>query len=167
MNGNATVPASPAGSRRGRLRTSVAYAAERGKGGVVAVGQGVQIFLGGADGLVAEAVFDGLQVCAAGQKPGGVRVAQVVHARTGVQLRGGAGRRPDLGAPPVTRQVPVAVDDRSHAAGCVEPVLAAPGPVGGEGRAAVDAAAGAGGVGGQAAVPVGPAAGAPDRLIPS
>jgi hypothetical protein len=43
-------------------------------GSVVGVGQGVQVFLGGAEAAVPEPFFDDLDVGAAGQQPGGVRV---------------------------------------------------------------------------------------------
>jgi hypothetical protein len=48
------------------------------EGGVVGVGQGVQVFLGGTEAAVAEALFDDLDVGAPGEEPGGVGVAQVV-----------------------------------------------------------------------------------------
>jgi hypothetical protein len=45
------------------------------EGGVVGVGEGVEVFLGGGDGGVAEAFFDDLEVGAADEEPGGVGVA--------------------------------------------------------------------------------------------
>ena len=48
---------------------------EGGDGGVVGVREGVEVFLGGGDGGVAHAFFDDLDVCSAGQEPGGVGVA--------------------------------------------------------------------------------------------
>jgi hypothetical protein len=46
-----------------------------GEGGVVGVGQGVEVLLGGGQLGVAEAVHDGFEVGAASQEPGGVGVA--------------------------------------------------------------------------------------------
>jgi hypothetical protein len=51
---------------------------ECGEGGVVGFGEGVEVFLGGDDAAVSESFFDGLEVGAAGEEPGGVGVAQVV-----------------------------------------------------------------------------------------
>ncbi|MDT5129782.1 MAG: hypothetical protein QOH54_5426 [Mycobacterium sp.] len=48
---------------------------ECGEGGVVGFGQGVEVFLGGDDAAVPESFFDGLEVGAAGEEPGGVGVA--------------------------------------------------------------------------------------------
>jgi hypothetical protein len=53
------------------------------EGGVVVSGEGVEVLLGGADVAVAESFFDGLEVGAAGEEPGGVGVAQVVGADAG------------------------------------------------------------------------------------
>ena len=72
-----------------RRSCSRAGAVECVEGGVVGVGEGVQVFLGGAQAAVAEAFFDGLDVGAAGEQPGGVGVAQVVE-----RGRNGRGGRP-------------------------------------------------------------------------
>jgi hypothetical protein len=48
---------------------------ERGEGGVVGFREGVEVFLGGDDAAVPESFFDGLEVGAAGEEPGGVGVA--------------------------------------------------------------------------------------------
>ena len=48
-------------------RGAVSGALECVKCGVVGVGQGVEVFLGGAEAAVAEACFDGLDVGAAGE----------------------------------------------------------------------------------------------------
>jgi hypothetical protein len=61
---------------RGALAGDAATdASECVEGGVVGVGEGVEVFLGGAEAAVAEAFFDGLDVGAAGEEPGGVGVA--------------------------------------------------------------------------------------------
>src|SRR3954468_4342800 len=90
------------------------------EGGVVGVGEGVEVFLGGAQAAVAEAFFDGLDVGAAGEEPGGVGVSEVVEAdRTG-EVRGGGGGGPDVVAEPVAGEVPVGVGvDDAGAAGVV------------------------------------------------
>jgi hypothetical protein len=54
---------------------------------VVGVGRGVEVFLGGLDVGVPEAVHDRGEVGAAGQQPGGVGVAQVVVVPTSAQAR--------------------------------------------------------------------------------
>jgi hypothetical protein len=48
-------------------RCAVSGALECVECGVVGVGQGVEVFLGGAEAAVAEAFFDGLDVGAAGE----------------------------------------------------------------------------------------------------
>ena len=53
---------------------------ECGEGGVVGVGEGVEVALGGAEAAVAEAFADGFEVGAAGEHPGCVGVAEVVDA---------------------------------------------------------------------------------------
>ena len=53
----------------------LADSAKCGEGGVVGAGEGVEVLLGGGDAAVAEAFFDGLEVGAAGEHPGGVGVA--------------------------------------------------------------------------------------------
>jgi hypothetical protein len=50
-------------------------AAQGGEGGVVGAIECVQVLLGSGDGAVAEAFFNGLEVGAAGEEPGGVGVA--------------------------------------------------------------------------------------------
>jgi hypothetical protein len=69
----------------------VAGAVEGVDGGVVGVGEGMEVFLGGAEAAVAEAFFDGLDVGAAGEQPGGVGVAEVVEADGEWELGGGGG----------------------------------------------------------------------------
>jgi len=53
----------------------VSDAVEGGECGGVGGREGVEVFLGGGDGLVAESFADGLEVGAAGEEPGGVGVA--------------------------------------------------------------------------------------------
>src|ERR1044072_1872913 len=74
---------------------------EGGEGGVVGVVEGVQVALGGGDGSVAEAFFDDLEVCTAGQEPGCVGVAEVVDADLDVQVGLIQGGLPDPVAEPV------------------------------------------------------------------
>jgi hypothetical protein len=49
-----------------------------GQGGLVSVGQGVKVLTGGRDACVAEALLDDLKVGAAGEQPGGMRMAEVM-----------------------------------------------------------------------------------------
>ena len=142
-----------------RVAVSVSDAVEGYEGGGVGGGEGVQVFLRGGDGLVAESFADGLEIGAAGEEPGGVGVAQVVHSRSWVEVGGGAGGVPDLGAPVVAGQVSVGGGSDPGAAGLVESGESPVGAVGGERCSAVAAAAVAGGVSGQGAVPVSPAGG--------
>ena len=80
---------------------------ECGEGGVVGFGEGVEVFLGGDDAAVSEAFFDGLQVGAAGEQPGGVGVAQVVGADADADAGGVEGGFPDVFAEPGAGDVPV------------------------------------------------------------
>ena len=64
--------------------------------GVVDVGEGVQVLLGGGESGVAHAVFEGLQVCAAGEEPGCVGVAEVVDAAVAGASGGVECRLPDF-----------------------------------------------------------------------
>ena len=107
------------------------FGCERVEGGVVGVGEGVEVFLGGAQAAVAEAFFDGLDVGAAGEQPGGVGVAEVVEPDVGVELGGGGGGGPDVVAEPAAGEVPVGVDRGVGAAGVV---FAGRAPVGSVGR---------------------------------
>jgi hypothetical protein len=70
----------------------MAYCVEAG--GVV-VGEGVEVLLGGAQAAVAKAFFDDLDVGAAGEEPGCVGAAQVVHSDAEVEVGGGDGGVPD------------------------------------------------------------------------
>jgi hypothetical protein len=81
-----------------RSGRGAADARDGGEGGVVGVGQGVQVLLGGGQLGVAEAVHDGFEVGSAGKQPGGVCVAQVVPAQVKVQAGGFDGGEPDPGA---------------------------------------------------------------------
>ena len=136
---------------------------ECGEGGVVGFGEGVEVFLGGDDAAVPEAFFDGLEVGAAGEEPGGVGVAEVVGADADADAGGVEGGFPDLVAEPGAGDVPVG--GQGAAAGgprCGVCVLAGGAPlgaVGGVGAAAVFAFAAAGVVAGEGAVPVLPAGG--------
>jgi hypothetical protein len=56
---------------------------------------------------VAESFSDGLQVCAALEEPGGVRVTQVVDAGAVGNARGGEVRFPNAPTEPVTGKVPL------------------------------------------------------------
>ena len=54
-------------------------------------------YFGGLEAAVAEACFDGLDVGAAGEQPGGVGVAEVVNTHAGLQAGGVQGGVPDGG----------------------------------------------------------------------
>src|SRR3954468_9066007 len=128
------------------------------EGGVVGVGEGVEVFLGGGQAAVAEAFFDGLDVGAAGEEPGCVGVGEVVEPDRMGEVRGRGGGGPDVVAEPVAGQVAVWVGVHgAGAAGVVFAGRAALGAVGGECGFAVWAAAAAEGVGGAGAVGVGTA----------
>lgn len=64
----------------GSYRIAITDPAECFDCGLVGVRQGVQVLFGGGDAAVAEAVLDRLQVGAAREEPGSVRVTQVVSA---------------------------------------------------------------------------------------
>jgi len=49
------------------------------EGGVVGIGESVQVLLGGGDPGVAEPVHNGLEVGSAREEPGGMRMSQVMH----------------------------------------------------------------------------------------
>lgn len=69
-----------ANSTRRRRLCGAADGVECGDGGVGEVRQRVEIPFGGPRTRVSEAFTDGFHIGAAGQQPGGVGVAQVVHA---------------------------------------------------------------------------------------
>ena len=83
---------------------------ECGEGGVVGFGEGVEVFLGGDDAAVAEPFLHGLQICAAGEEPGGVGVADVVGADADADAGGVEGWFPDVFAEPGAGDVSVAGD---------------------------------------------------------
>ncbi len=70
---------------------------------VVGVTQGVEVLLGGLDLGVTHPLHDRGKVRAAGQKPGGVSVPQVVHPDREVDTRCLDGGEPDPGAEGVPR----------------------------------------------------------------
>jgi hypothetical protein len=88
------------------LQLHISYAGQRVKGRLIGSGQRVQIPLRGDNAGVAEAFLYYLDVRAAGQQPGSVRVPEVVDPGT-VEASLLAGRIPDLAAEPVGRDVPV------------------------------------------------------------
>jgi hypothetical protein len=59
---------------------------------------------------VAEAFLDHLQVCAAMEEPGGVRVPKMLGLVSCLYLGGRHGRLPHVLAEPVARDVPIGVD---------------------------------------------------------
>ena len=136
---------------------------EGGEGGVVGFGEGVEVFLGGDDAAVSEAFFDGLQVGAAGEEPGGVGVAQVVGADADADAGGVEGGFPDVVAEPGAGDVTVGGEGAAaRGAGCWVWVFAGGssfGSVGGVGAAAVFAFAAAGVVAGEGAVAILPSCG--------
>ena len=67
------------GQRHPSASPSPLNSSQRLKRQLLGIGQGVQVLLGGLDLAVPEAVHDGLEVGAAGEQPGCVGVAQVVH----------------------------------------------------------------------------------------
>jgi hypothetical protein len=119
-------------------RWAVSGALECFECGVVGVGEGVEVFLGGAEAAVAEAFFDGLDVGAAGEEPGGVGVAEVVEPDRVSELGGRRRGGPDVVAEPAAG-VPVGVDDPG-ASGVVFAGRASGGSVGRERGLAVRAA---------------------------
>jgi len=70
------------------------------------------VFLGGEDAAAAEAFFDGLQVGAAGEEPGGVGMAEVVCPNADTAAGGDEGGYPDVFTEPRPRDMPIGVGVR-------------------------------------------------------
>jgi hypothetical protein len=104
---------------------------------------------------MSEPLFHDLQVRAAGEQPGGMRVPEVVQTWSGVQMGVVARAQPRVVAKPVPRQMPIGVAS-AHTSRLVEAALTPRSTVDREGSPAVLAPARTGGVRGHAAVRVAP-----------
>jgi len=80
---------------------------ECGEGGVVGFGEGVEVFLGGGDAAMAEALLHRLKVGPTGEQPRCVGMAQIVGADSDADAGGVEGGFPDVFAEPGAGDVPV------------------------------------------------------------
>ncbi|GAA5087188.1 hypothetical protein GCM10023259_100780 [Thermocatellispora tengchongensis] len=108
--------------------------------------------------MLAQAFLDDLKVGAVGEEPGGVGVAQAVHADVDVEAGGGEGGEPDLLSEPVAGDVAVGVAGVRSSGGVLAGGVAF-GAVDGVGVLAVAAFGFAGGVAADGAVAVGASGG--------
>ena len=81
------------------------------QGGVVRVGEGVQVLLSGHDRCMAQPLLGHLEVSATSQQPRRVGMSQVMHAWLESKIGCFAGWCPDAAAEPVTGDVFVSVGD--------------------------------------------------------
>ena len=106
------------GSSRLRCLRAAGDAFERVEVLLIRIREGVEVLLSGLDLCVTHAVHDALQIRAAGEQPGCVRVTEVVDADGEVDTAGRDGREPDVGAEAVA-------GDRGADLGGEEQVVAA------------------------------------------
>ena len=91
-------------------------------GSVRRLRQRVKVLFGCGDAGVAKAVLDDLEVCAAGEEPRRVGVAQAVRRDLERDPGSGDGRLPDVSAEPVTSDMAVGVDPAERPGGpCLRP----------------------------------------------
>ena len=88
---------------------SASDGAERGKGGLVGVGQRMQVRLRCSDAGMAESLLHNLEIGAPRQKPRCVGVSKIVHADAKLDLRRLESLGPDHGPEPVPRDMAVGV----------------------------------------------------------